>query len=68
MGTVPGGGVSAAILMISIFNLPSEMMSIIILLSTVFDIPATLLNSVGNIPSAIIVDRIIFSKSNKTTL
>ncbi|MGG5372743.1 dicarboxylate/amino acid:cation symporter [Enterococcus sp. AZ196] len=68
MGTVPGGGVSAAILMISIFNLPNEMMSIIILLSTVFDIPATLLNSVGNIPSAMIVDRMIFRKRNSTVL
>lgn len=63
MGTIPGGGVSAAILMISIFSLPTEMMSIIILLSTVFDIPATLLNSVGNIPSAVIVDRLYTNKS-----
>lgn len=62
MGTVPGGGVSAAVLMISAFDLPAEMMSIIILLSTLFDIPATLLNSVGNIPSAMVVDRIISEK------
>ncbi|MGM0110083.1 dicarboxylate/amino acid:cation symporter [Enterococcus sp. DIV0187] len=62
MGTVPGGGVSAALLMISIFNLPNEMMAIVILLSTVFDIPATVLNSVGNIPSAIIVDRLLLNR------
>lgn len=65
MGTVPGGGVSAAILMVSIFNLPTEMISIIILLSTIFDIPATLLNSVGNIPSAIIVDRLLLEGKQK---
>lgn len=64
MGTIPGGGVSAAILMVSIFNLPNEMMSVIILLSTIFDIPATVLNSVGNIPSAIIVDDLFNKQRN----
>ncbi|MBO0468920.1 dicarboxylate/amino acid:cation symporter [Enterococcus sp. DIV0242_7C1] len=64
MGTVPGGGVSAAILTISLFHFPAEMISIIILLSTLFDIPATLLNSVGNIPTAIIVDRLLQKKNN----
>ncbi|MBO0459907.1 cation:dicarboxylase symporter family transporter [Enterococcus hulanensis] len=66
MGKVPGTGVSAAILMISMFNLPNERMSIIILLSTLFDIPATVLNSVDNIPSAIFVDQIIFRKIKRT--
>lgn len=64
MGTVPGGGVSAAALTVSIFSLPDEVLPIIILLSTIFDIPATLLNSVGNIPSAIIVERLL--KKNKS--
>lgn len=65
MGTIPGGGVSAAILTVSIFNLPSEMTSIIILLSMLFDIPATVLNSVGNIPSAIIVDGLLNKQKNQ---
>ncbi|MDC2817420.1 dicarboxylate/amino acid:cation symporter [Leuconostoc suionicum] len=61
MGAVPGGGASSAILIVSIFNLPNEVLPIIILLSTIFDMPATLLNSVGNIPCALIVQK-FFSK------
>lgn len=65
MGSVPGGGMSSAILMASFFAFPEEAVSIIIIMSTLFDIPATLLNSVGNIPAASVVNRLLVTqKSN----
>ncbi len=64
MGSVPGGGASSAVLIMSIFNLPNEVLPTIILLSTIFDMPATLLNSVGNIPCALIVQKFFSNNIN----
>lgn len=65
MGSIPGGGISTAILMVGFFGFSDEAVSIIIVMSTLFDIPATLLNSVRNIVSAVIVNKLLSANPQK---
>lgn len=69
MGAIPGGGLVAETLIVSIFGFPTAAIPLIIIISTIIDIPATLLNSAGNVASAMMVSRIVdhgFQRKDKS--
>ena len=57
MGAIPTGGMTGELLICSIFGFPPEMAAVLMVISTIIDIPATLLNSAGNMLSAVVVDK-----------
>jgi Na+/H+-dicarboxylate symporter len=57
MGAIPTGGMTAELLICSVFGFPPEMAAVIMVISTLIDIPATLLNTCGNVTAAALVDR-----------
>ncbi|MBP1040437.1 dicarboxylate/amino acid:cation symporter [Vagococcus sp. BWB3-3] len=63
MGAIPGGGMVAETVIITLFGFPMEALPLILIISTIIDIPATLLNSSGNTVSAMLVARIVEGKS-----
>lgn len=62
VGSIPSGGSTGEILMLSLCGFPMEMLGILMIISTILDIPATLLNSSGNTVSAMIVARLTEGK------
>lgn len=62
IGSIPSGGLTAELLIISLFGFPIEMIPAIAIISTIIDIPATLLNSTGNVVCAMLVSRLIEGK------
>ncbi|WP_071130808.1 dicarboxylate/amino acid:cation symporter [Enterococcus timonensis] len=62
MGAIPGGGLVAETLIVSLFGFPTEAIPLVIIISTIIDIPATLLNSTSNIASAMLVHRLVDKK------
>lgn len=63
MGAIPGGGMVAETVIITMFGFPMEALPLILIISTIIDIPATLLNSSGNTVSAMLVARIVEGKN-----
>ncbi|WP_413490881.1 dicarboxylate/amino acid:cation symporter [Brochothrix thermosphacta] len=59
MGAIPGGGMIAEVLIVTILGFPLEAVPLIIVISTIIDMPATLLNSSGNTISAMMVTRLV---------
>ncbi|MGM9927075.1 MAG: dicarboxylate/amino acid:cation symporter [Bacillus sp. (in: firmicutes)] len=62
MGAIPGGGMIAEMLILSIFGFPVEALPLIAVISTIIDAPATLLNSTGNTVCAMMVTRLVEGK------
>lgn len=63
MGAIPGGGMVAETVIITLFGFPMEALPLILIVSTIIDVPATLLNSSGNTVSAMLVARIVEGKN-----
>jgi len=62
MGAIPGGGMIGEMLIISVYGFPPEVLPIIAVISTIIDAPATLLNSVGNVVSSMLIARLVEGK------
>lgn len=62
MGAVPGGGMVAETVIISLFGFPLDALPLVLIISMIIDIPATLLNSSGNTVSAMLVARMVDGK------
>ena len=58
VGAIPVGGMTGEILICSILGINPEFAATLVVISTIVDIPATLLNTTGNISSALLVDRL----------
>ena len=58
MGAVPTGGMTAELLICSVFGFPPEMAAALLVISTLIDIPGTLLNACENVSAAVLVDRL----------
>lgn len=63
MGAIPGGGLVAETLIVSLFAFPVNAIPLIVIISTIIDIPATLLNSTSNVASALMVNRLVGKKT-----
>lgn len=59
MGSIPGGGMVAETLIVSMFGFPLEAIPLVLIISTIIDMPATLLNSSGNTVSAMMVQKLV---------
>lgn len=64
MGAIPGGGMIAEVLIVTILGFPLEAVPLIIVISTIIDMPATLLNSSGNTVSAMMVTRLVEGRNH----
>jgi Na+/H+-dicarboxylate symporter len=62
MGAIPGGGMVAETLIVTMFGFPTNTIPLLLIISTIIDIPATLLNSTGNVASAMMVTRLVDRK------
>ena len=63
MGAIPGGGMMAELLILSVFGFSPEALPIIAVISTIIDAPATVLNSTGNTVCAMMVARLVEGKN-----
>lgn len=63
VGAIPSGGVMGEIAILSLFSMPQELLPLILVISTIIDAPATLLNSVGNTCSSMMVARLVDGKN-----
>lgn len=59
MGAIPGGGMAAETLIVTMFGFPVNAIPLLLIISTIIDIPATLLNSTGNVASALMVTKLV---------
>jgi Na+/H+-dicarboxylate symporter len=57
MAAIPGGGMIAEMLILSVYGFSPEVLPVIAVISVIIDAPATLLNSAGNTVSAMLVTR-----------
>lgn len=67
MGAIPGGGLVAETLIVSLFGFPTNAIPLIVIISTIIDVPATLLNSTSNVTSALMVNRLVGKKQLSPT-
>lgn len=58
IGAIPSGGLTAEVMICTLFGFPIEYVGVILVISIIIDIPATLLNSVGNLSCAMLVARL----------
>lgn len=58
VGAIPSGGMTGELLICSILGFSPELAGALLVISTIVDVPATLLNSTGNVVSAVLVDRL----------
>ena len=58
VGAIPVGGLTSGVLICSILGITPEFAAPLVVINTIVDIPATLLNTTGNISSALLVDRL----------
>lgn len=63
MGAIPGGGMIAETLVLTIYGFSPELLPILVVISTIIDAPATLLNSAGNTVSAMLIARFVEGKN-----
>ena len=59
-----GGGTISEMLIITSLGFPIYALPILTIIATIIDAPATLLNVVGDAPSAMLIDKIVKKKSN----
>ncbi len=59
IGAIPSGGLTAEVLICTLFGVPIEYVGIILVISIIIDIPATLLNSTGNNACVMLITRLI---------
>lgn len=57
-----GGGTISEMLIISMLDFPIYALPILTIIATIIDAPATLLNVIGDAPSAMLIDRIVNKK------
>lgn len=62
IGAIPSGGMTAEVLICTLFGVPVEYVGIILVISIIIDIPATLLNSTGNNVCAMLITRMVEGK------
>lgn len=62
MGAIPGGGMIAEMLIITIFGFSIELLPIIAVISTIIDAPATVLNTTSNTACSMMVARLVEGK------
>lgn len=62
MGAIPGGGMIAEMLIITIFGFSIEFLPIIAVISTIIDAPATVLNTTSNTACSMMVARLVEGK------
>ena len=62
IGAIPSGGVMGEVAMLSIFSMSQDLLPLILVISAIIDAPATLLNSVGNTCSSMMVARLVDGK------
>ncbi len=62
MGAIPSGGMTGELLICSVFGFSPQLAGTLMIISTIVDIPATLLNSTGNVVSAVLVTRLTEGK------
>ena len=62
MGAIPGGGMIAEMLIITIFGFSIELLPIIAVITTIIDAPATVLNTTSNTACSMIVARLVEGK------
>ncbi|MGI6680888.1 MAG: dicarboxylate/amino acid:cation symporter [Bdellovibrionota bacterium] len=65
IGAIPSGGIMGEVALLSMLHLPQEFLPLILIISTIIDAPATLLNSVGNTASAMIISRLVNKDKDK---
>ena len=63
IGAIPSGGMTAEVLICTLFGVPVEYVGIILVISIIIDIPATLLNSTGNNVCAMLITRMVEGKN-----
>jgi Na+/H+-dicarboxylate symporter len=63
MAAIPGGGMIAEMLILSVYGFSPEVLPVIAVISVIIDAPATLLNSAGNTVSAMLVTRFTEGKT-----
>lgn len=62
MGAIPGGGMIAEMLIITIFGFSIEFLPIIAVITTIIDAPATVLNTTSNTVCSMLVARLVEGK------
>lgn len=62
MGAIPGGGMIAEMLIITIFGFSIELLPIIAVITTIIDAPATVLNTTSNTACSMMVARLVEGK------
>mgnify|MGYP002516657463 CR=1 FL=1 len=62
MGAIPGGGMIAEMLIITIFGFSIEFLPIIAVITTIIDAPATVLNTTSNTACSMMVARLVEGK------
>lgn len=62
MGAIPGGGMIAEMLIITIFGFSIEFLPIIAVITTIIDAPATVLNTTSNTACSMLVARLVEGK------
>ncbi|MEG0180448.1 MAG: dicarboxylate/amino acid:cation symporter [Terrisporobacter sp.] len=62
MGAIPGGGMIAEMLIITIFGFSIEFLPIIAVITTIIDAPATVLNTTSNTACSMLIARLVEGK------
>ncbi|MGL4820798.1 MAG: dicarboxylate/amino acid:cation symporter [Bacilli bacterium] len=62
MGAIPSGGMIGEMLIITLFGFPPEALPIIAAISTIIDPPATMVNSMGNTVTPMLITRFVEGK------
>ena len=63
-GGIPNGGYIGELLMISVYNLPTEAIPAVIIIETLVDPLATVLNATGDIIASMFVTKLVGEKLN----
>lgn len=63
MSGIPGGGLIGEMLIVSLYNFPLSAFPIIATIGWLVDSPATMLNVVGDIPSAMLISKLVDNES-----
>lgn len=59
MSGIPGGGLIGEMLIVSMYDFPLAAFPLIATIGWLIDSPATALNAVGDIPSTMMIDKIL---------
>ncbi len=59
IGAIPSGGLTAEVMICTLFGVPVEYVGIILVISIIIDIPATLLNATGNNVCVMLITRLV---------